>query len=156
MGLPKRTAHVAPGRSDSKSAIDRNSITRNIQYDTRQRVTWSMGVQVCKVQSGPTGTCPEVPKRRLAAVGWSCWGVLSGESRLSLAACCASLEAALLRALDAASAAFRRADVPAVAAATARTQPARRGSLPARKAVRIAKVPSLDVFAFILSPRDLN
>ena len=107
-----------------------------------------MVVGVCKVQSGPTGTCLEVPKRRLAAVGWSCWGVLSGESRLSLAACCASLEAALLRALDAASAAFRRADVPAVAAATARTQPARRGSLPARKAVRIAKVPSLDVFCF--------
>ena len=64
--------------------------------------------------------------------------------------------AALLRALDATSAAFRRADVPAVAAATARTQPARRGSLAARKAVRIAKVPSLDVFAFILSPGDLN
>ena len=53
-----------------------------------------------------------------------------------------------LRALDATSAAFRHADVPAVAAATARTQPARRGSLPARKAVRIAKVPSLDVFCF--------
>ena len=64
-----------------------------------------------------------------AGVGSTSWGVLSGIIALGLAACCASLEAALLRALDATSAAFRRADVPAVAAATARTQPARRGSL---------------------------
>ena len=38
-----------------------------------------MGVRVCKLQSEPTGTCREVAKLPLAGLGWTGWGLLSGD-----------------------------------------------------------------------------